>query len=246
MEAREAEFDVTDVGERSMRRDEAPFVFPVTNDPELARCDDLLRAQRRGYALVRYQPLYLTTPIRMRTPFLEKQNDKKREEHERHRTSAAQRSELKNRQKRAENKKNEGAIHEALNLEPLWREQHNDDTVEMHADDESKLTEQPQVERRQTHCSAGINRLKIVQIEGLTLVNSAQILTPHSNATSGHSTCNTRKRSHAPDESQFQDGKDIPAVKSNQALEKLTPTTNAQTSCPTVTIGRFSKRIFLR
>ena len=92
MEAREAEFTITDVWERSMRRDEAPFVFPVTGDPDLVGCDELLRARRRGYALVRYQPHYLTTLIRMRTPFLEKQDGKKRRGHERHRTSAVQHS----------------------------------------------------------------------------------------------------------------------------------------------------------
>ena len=145
MEAREAEFDVTDVWKRSMRRDEAPFIFPVTSDPELEGCDDLLRARRRGYALVRYQPHYLTTLIRMRTPFLEKQNDRKRKGA---RTSpdfsspALTRSELKKRQRRAENRRNDEGIHDVPNLEPLWREKRDDDTIEMQGDDESDSTEQ--------------------------------------------------------------------------------------------------------
>ena len=168
MEAREAEFTITDVWERSMRRDEAPFVFPVTRDPELEGCDDLLRARRRGYALVRYQPHYLTTLIRMRTPFLEKQSDKKKRGT---RTSpdfsspALTRSELRRRQTRAEARQNEDGISGILNLKSLWHERTDEDMAGTRADDESEQNEQPQVERRRTRSSARASRSDTVHVD---------------------------------------------------------------------------------
>ena len=202
-----------------MRRDEAPFIFPVTNDPELEGCDDLLRARRRGFALVRYQPHYLTTLIRMRTPFLEKQNAKKRKGA---RTSpdfsspALTRSELKKRQRRAENRRNDEGIHDVLNLEPLWREKRDDDTIEVQADDESDSIERPRIERRRTRSSARADQSNIVQVEELNFVNSEQVLAPRADKTRRHSTSTSRKRPHSPDELQLQKTKDSPSSTRNK------------------------------